>query len=123
MHTLWQYLDHQPHRWVYVVTGDGELDEGSNWELMMFAAKYKLSQLVVFVDRNNIQIDGNTEDVMPLENLRAKWGLFSWHVQEIDGHNIDSIIDAVGMAKAIDKLSECCHYAYYPREEHRLYGI
>ena len=68
----------------------------------MFAAKYKLSQLVVFVDRNNIQIDGNTEDVMPLENLRAKWESFGWHVQEIDGHNIDSIIDAVGMAKAIE---------------------
>ena len=97
-----QYLDHQPHRWVYVVTGDGELDEGNNWESMMFAAKYKLSQLVVFVDRNNIQIDGNTEDVMPLENLRAKWESFGWHVQEIDGHNIDSIIDAVGMAKAIE---------------------
>ena len=93
-----QYLDHQPHRWVYVVTGDGELDEGNNWESIMFAAKYKLSQLVVFVDRNNIQIDGNTEDVMPLENLRAKWESFGWHVQEIDGHNIDSIIDAVGMA-------------------------
>ncbi len=97
-----QYLDHHPHRWVYVVTGDGELDEGNNWESMMFAAKYKLSQLVVFVDRNNIQIDGNTEDVMPLENLRAKWESFGWHVQEIDGHNIDSIIDAVGMAKAIE---------------------
>ena len=97
-----QYLDHQPHRWVYVVTGDGELDEGNNWESIMFAAKYKLSQLVVFVDRNNIQIDGNTEDVMPLENLRAKWESFGWHVQEIDGHNIDSIIDAVGMAKAIE---------------------
>lgn len=97
-----QYLDHQPHRWVYVVTGDGELDEGNNWESLMFASKYKLSQLIVFVDRNNIQIDGNTEDVMPLENLRAKWEAFGWHVQEIDGHNIDSIIDAVGMAKAIE---------------------
>lgn len=97
-----QYLDQQPHRWVYVVTGDGELDEGNNWESIMFAAKYKLRQLIVFVDRNNIQIDGNTEDVMPLENLRAKWESFGWHVQEIDGHNIDSIIDAVGMAKAIE---------------------
>ena len=97
-----QYLDHQPHRWVYVVTGDGELNEGNIWESIMFASKYKLSQLIVFVDRNNIQIDGPTEQVMPLENLHAKWESFGWHVQEIDGHNIESILDAVGMAKAIE---------------------
>lgn len=97
-----QYLDGERHRWVYVITGDGELDEGNNWESMMFAAKYKLSQLIVFVDRNNIQIDGPTENVMPLENLRAKWESFGWHVQEIDGHNVESILDAVGMAKAIE---------------------
>ncbi len=99
---VFQYLDHQPHRWVYVVTGDGELDEGNNWESIMFAAKYKLSQLIVFVDRNNIQIDGPTESVMPLEDLHEKWESFGWHVQEIDGHNIESIQDAVGMAKAIE---------------------
>ena len=97
-----QYLDHQPHRWVYVVTGDGELNEGNIWESIMFAGKYKLSQLIVFVDLNNIQIDGPTEQVMPLENLHAKWESFGWHVQEIDGHNIESILDAVGMAKAIE---------------------
>jgi transketolase len=102
-----QYLDHQMHRWVYVTTGDGELDEGNNWESIMFAGKYKLSQLIVFVDRNNIQIDGPTESVMPLENLRAKWEAFGWHVQEIDGHNIESIIDAVGMAKAIENRPSC----------------
>ncbi len=96
-----QYLDNQPHRFVYCVTGDGELNEGNIWEGAMFAGKYKLSQLIVFVDRNNIQIDGNTEDVMPLEDLRGKWESFGWHVQEIDGHNIESIQDAVGMAKAI----------------------
>lgn len=97
-----QYLDNARHRWVYVVTGDGELDEGSNWESIMFAGKYKLSQLIVFVDRNNIQIDGPTENVMPLENLHAKWESFGWHVQEIDGHNVESILDAIGMAKAIE---------------------
>lgn len=97
-----QYLDNQRHRWVYVVTGDGELDEGNIWEAAMFAGKYKLSQLIVFVDRNNIQIDGPTEAVMPLEDLAAKWRSFGWHVQEIDGHNIESIQDAVGMAKAIE---------------------
>lgn len=96
-----QYLDAELHRFVYCITGDGELDEGNIWEAAMFAGKYKLSQLIVFVDRNNIQIDGNTEDVMPLEDLRGKWQSFGWHVQEIDGHNIESIQDAVGMAKAI----------------------
>lgn len=96
-----QYLDNAVHRFVYVVTGDGELDEGNIWEAAMFAGKYKLSQLIVFVDRNNIQIDGTTEQVMPLEDLRGKWESFGWHVQEIDGHNIESIIDAASMARAI----------------------
>lgn len=96
-----QYLDNAKHRWVYVVTGDGELDEGNIWEAAMFAGKYKLSQLIVFIDRNNIQIDGTTDQVMPLEDLRGKWESFGWHVQEIDGHNIESVIDAASMARAI----------------------
>ena len=96
-----QYLNHQSQRFVYTITGDGELDEGNIWEAAMFAGKYKLSQLIVFVDRNNIQIDGSTEDVMPLEDLVGKWQSFGWHVQEIDGHNIESIQDAIGMAKAV----------------------
>lgn len=96
-----QYLDKAPHRFVYVVTGDGELNEGNIWEAAMFAGKYKLSQLVVFIDRNNIQIDGTTEDVMPLEDLRGKWESFGWHVQEIDGNNIESVIDAASIARAI----------------------
>ncbi|USN97013.1 MAG: transketolase [Candidatus Nomurabacteria bacterium] len=99
-HTL-QHIDKQIHRFVYVVTGDGELNEGNIWEAAMFAGKYKLSQLVVFVDRNNIQIDGTTEDVMPLEDLHGKWESFGWHVQEVDGHNIESIVDAASMARAI----------------------
>lgn len=96
-----QYLNHQLHRFVYVMMGDGELDEGNIWESAMFAGKYKLSQLIAFVDRNNIQIDGTTDDVMPLEDLRGKWESFGWHVQEIDGHNIESVIDAASMARAI----------------------
>lgn len=96
-----QYLDKNPHRFVYVVMGDGELDEGNIWEAAMFAGKYKLSQLIAFVDRNNIQIDGSTEDVMPLEDLKGKWESFGWHVVEIDGHNIESIIDATSQARAI----------------------
>jgi transketolase len=96
-----QYLDDSTHRFVYVIMGDGELDEGNIWEAAMFAGKYKLSQLVAFVDRNNIQIDGNTEDVMPLEDLKGKWESFGWHVLEIDGHNMESIIDAASQARAI----------------------
>jgi transketolase len=96
-----QYIEDIKHRWVYVVTGDGELNEGNIWEAAMFAGKYKLSQLIVFIDRNNIQIDGSTDDVMPLEDLRGKWESFGWHVQEIDGHNVDSVIDAASMARAI----------------------
>jgi transketolase len=96
-----QYIDNAKHRFVYTVMGDGELDEGNIWEAAMFAGKYKLSQLIGFIDRNNIQIDGTTEDVMPLEDLRNKWESFGWHVQEIDGHNIQSVIDAASMARAI----------------------
>lgn len=99
-----QYIDLEPHRFVYVVTGDGELNEGNIWEAAMFAGKYKLSQLIAIVDRNNIQIDGTTEYVMPLEDLRGKWESFGWHVQEVDGHNVESIIDAVSMAKAITNM-------------------
>lgn len=97
-----QYIDNQRHRWVYCITGDGELDEGNIWESAMFAGKYKLAQLIVIVDRNNIQIDGPTETVMPLEDLHAKWEAFGWHVQEVDGHNIESVQDAINMAKAIE---------------------
>lgn len=96
-----QHIDHSLHRFVYVIMGDGELDEGNIWEAAMFAGKYKLSQLIAFIDRNNIQIDGSTEDVMPLEDLKGKWESFGWHVIEIDGHNIESIINATSMARAI----------------------
>jgi transketolase len=96
-----QYIDKRPHQFVYAVTGDGELNEGNIWEAAMFAGKYKLSQLIVFVDRNNIQIDGTTDAVMPLEDLHGKWESFGWHVQEIDGHNVESIRDAASMARAI----------------------
>lgn len=96
-----QYLDNQPQRFVYCTLGDGELNEGNVWEAAMFGAKYALGQLIAIVDRNNIQISGGTEDVMPLENLRDKWESFGWHVQEIDGHNVESVIEAASMARAI----------------------
>jgi transketolase len=95
-----QYLDGDPTRQVYVMMGDGELDEGNIWEAAMFAAKYRLGRLIGFVDRNYIQIDGNTEDVMPLDDLGAKWASFGWQVQVIDGHDIDAILGAVAAAQA-----------------------
>jgi len=94
-------MDKAQHRWVYVVMGDGEQDEGNNWEAAMLASKYKLNNIIAITDRNNIQIDGPTETVMPLENLRDKWEAFGWHVIEIDGNDIDAVIDACNMAKAI----------------------
>lgn len=94
-------MNKQMHRWVYVTTGDGELNEGNNWEAIMLIAKYKLTNLIAIIDRNNIQIDGPTEVVMPLEDLRAKWESFGWHVLEIDGNDVEAVIDAVNMAKAI----------------------
>lgn len=98
---LAQRMDGQTHRWVYVVMGDGELDEGNIWEAAMLAGKYKLSNVIGIIDRNNIQIDGQTEDVMPLEDLRGKWEAFGWHVLEINGNDIEAIIDACSMARAI----------------------
>lgn len=92
----------QTRRWVYVVMGDGEQDEGNVWEAAMLASKYKLSNIIAITDRNNIQIDGQTEDVMPLEDFKSKWEAFGWHVIEIDGNNIEAVIDACAMAKAME---------------------
>ena len=94
-------LNNSHHRWVYVVMSDGEQNEGNTWEGAMLAAKYHLNNVIAITDRNNIQIDGPTETVMPMEDLRAKWEAFGWHVIEIDGHNIEAIIDACAMARAI----------------------
>ena len=85
----------------YVLMGDGEQDEGNVWEAVMLAGKYKLHNLTAIIDRNNIQIDGFTEEVMPLDDLRAKYESFGWHVLEIDGHNFHDIYDAVHQAKAV----------------------
>lgn len=88
-------------RFFYCLTGDGELDEGVNWEAIMLAGKERLGNLITIVDRNNIQIDGYTEDVMPLESLTHKFEAFGWHVEEIDGHNFTEIVGAVGRAQAV----------------------
>ena len=88
-------------RFFYCLLGDGELDEGQNWEAAMLAGKEKLGSLIVIVDRNNIQIDGFTDDVMPLGNILHKFESFGWHTEEIDGHNFRSIVEAVGRAQAV----------------------
>ena len=94
-------MDNIKNRWIYVVMGDGETDEGNVWEAAMFAGNNHLSKIIAIVDRNNIQIDGPTEIVMPLENYKAKWEAFGWHVIEIDGNNIESVIDACAMGRAV----------------------
>ena len=96
-----QCLERHPQRHVYCTMGDGELNEGNIWEAAMFAGKYQLGQLIGIIDRNNIQISGTTDQVMPLENLRSKWEGFGWHVQEVDGHNVESVVEACSMARAI----------------------
>lgn len=88
-------------RQIYVVMGDGELDEGNVWEAAMLASKYQLNNITAIIDRNNIQIDGPTESVMPLESLKNKWEAFGWHVLEIDGNDMEAVIDACAMAKAV----------------------
>ena len=93
-------MDQQKHRWVYVVMGDGELNEGNIWEAAMLASKYSLHNIIGIIDRNNIQIDGPTESVMPLEDLRNKWESFGWQVIDIDGNNIEAVIDACSMGRA-----------------------
>ena len=87
--------------WIYCLMGDGELDCGQVWEATMLAGKEKLYNIIGIIDRNNIQIDGFTENVMPLEPLKEKFESFGWHMQEIDGHNIREIVDAVEKAKTI----------------------
>lgn len=89
-------------RWrVHAVMSDGEQDEGQIWEAVMFAAKRRLYNLTAWMDRNNIQIDGFTENIMPLEPLAAKYEAFGWHVLNVDGHNFREIIGAAGMAEAV----------------------
>src|SRR4030043_1111588 len=88
-------------RWrVITLMSDGEQQEGQVWEALMFAANRNFNNLIVLIDRNQIQIDGHTEQVMPLEPLKQKYEAFNWQVLEIDGHNIPEIIEAFSQAKA-----------------------
>lgn len=94
-------MDGAKEQRVYCLCSDGEHDEGNTWEAAMFAGKNRLNNLTMIVDRNNIQIDGFTENVMPLEPFAMKYQAFNWHVIEIDGHNFEEIIAACNQAKAI----------------------
>jgi transketolase len=91
----------------YCLTSDGEHEEGNTWEAIQFAGKNRLSNLTVIVDRNNIQIDGFTEQIMPLEPFREKYESFGWHVREIDGHSFEEIIAAVAEARAVHEMPSC----------------
>jgi len=88
-------------RRIYALLSDGEQNCGQTWEAAMLAGKEKLHNLTAVIDRNNIQIEGYTENIMPLESLSDKWRAWNWHVIEIDGHNIEEIADAFEAAKAI----------------------
>lgn len=85
---------------VYCLMSDGEQEEGNTWEAVMFAAKYRLNNLVGILDRNRIQIDGNTENIMPLDSLKAKYEAFNWRVVEINGHDFEAILDACSQPSA-----------------------
>lgn len=85
----------------YVISSDGEHDEGNHWEAVLFAGKNNLSNLTMIIDRNNIQISGHTENVMPLEPLADKYKSFGWSVLEVDGHNMEEIVNACNKARAI----------------------
>jgi len=86
---------------IWCLTSDGEHEEGMTWEAVLLAAKYKLSNMTVIIDYNNIQIDGNVSDVMPLESIRAKYEAFNWHVLEMNGHDMQDIISTLEEAKSI----------------------
>ena len=88
---------------VYVMLGDGETDEGQIWEAASSASNYKLDNVTAFIDRNFLQIDGNTEEVMRLESVRDRWASFGWHVIEIDGHDMAQILEALYEANNYEK--------------------
>ena len=91
------------HRFIYCFISDGELNEGNSWEGIMLAGKYRLRNLIAIVDRNNIQIEGDTENIMPLEPLADKWRAFNWHVIEVGGHDFRALYEAIEEAQAIDE--------------------
>jgi len=96
-------IDHgvSTQKYIYCLMSDGEMDSGAIWEAGMLAGKNKLRNLIGIIDRNNIQIDGFTEDIMPLEPFADKWRAWNWHVIEVDGHNFQELNTAINQAKAV----------------------
>lgn len=92
---------------IYCMTSDGEHQEGNTWEAIMLAPKYNLDNLTVVMDRNMIQIDGNTENVVPLEVLRQKYESFNWNVYEVDGHDISAYVQALQAAQKVKGKPTC----------------
>ena len=93
-------LDNKPAR-IYVVLGDGEVDEGQVWEAAMTTAHYKIDNLCAIMDNNGLQIDGTNKEVMNIDPVSEKWKAFGWHVIEINGHDIKAIVDALNEAEKI----------------------
>ena len=98
-------LDHKNYR-TFVLMGDGEQGEGSIYEVAMAAHQYKLDNLVAIIDRNHLQISGNTEDVMAIENISDRWKAFGWEVKEMDGDNMENILQTF---KSIDYTNHTPH--------------
>ncbi|KDE68850.1 hypothetical protein FUSO7_12545 [Fusobacterium necrophorum BFTR-2] len=96
-------IDNRDNR-IYVIMGDGESQEGSNWEAAMSASKYKLGNIVLIIDKNNLQLDGKVCDIMPIEPFVDKWKAFGWNTLEIDGHDISALLDAFENIPAPDSL-------------------
>lgn len=94
-------MDNKPNR-VYCFVSDGEQQEGQIWEAAMSASKFKLDNLIAIMDKNGIQIEGTTDEIMPLGDLKAKYEAFGWHVIEIDGHNVPMIFEAFEKAHAVE---------------------
>lgn len=91
---------HKPDRYFYCCMSDGEIDEGQTWESLLLLNKFKLHKVIPIIDRNTIQIDGYTEDILPLESLKDKFESFNFHVIEVDGHDFRDIVRAIGAAKS-----------------------
>ena len=85
--------------YVYAVLGDGEINEGTVWEIAMSAPKFKLDHLIAIIDRNRVQLDGTMEEIMPTEPLAEKWAAFGWNVITCDGHNVSALDSAISLAK------------------------
>jgi len=96
-------LDASPAR-VYAVLGDGEINEGTVWEACMSAAKFKADNLLAILDWNGVQLDGASDEIMPMGDVRAKFGAFGWHTIECDGHNIGALCDAYSRAREIKNV-------------------